>query len=98
MIILGQCDNTNWANPVRCTVVFLFGKFFFRFQGGKDGLDVYPAWANLGGGWTIMALDRWLRLGRLPRRYRRRAPEFLPITSGLLISVALTLFLWLVNR
>src|SRR3984893_10176211 len=98
LVILGQCDNTNWANPVRCTVVFLFGKFFFRFQGGKDGLDVYPSWANLGGGWTIMALDRWLRLGRLPRLYRRRAPEFLPITSGLLISVALTLFLWLVNR
>ena len=43
----------------------------------------------------------WLRLGRLPGDIvveRQNFTLYFPITSGLLISVALTLFLWLVNR
>jgi Protein of unknown function (DUF2905) len=43
----------------------------------------------------------WLRLGRLPGDIvveRKNFTLYFPITSGLLISVALTLFLWLVNR
>jgi hypothetical protein len=43
----------------------------------------------------------WLRLGRLPSDIvveRQNFTLYFPITSGLLISVALTLFLWLVNR
>jgi hypothetical protein len=42
----------------------------------------------------------WLRLGRLPGDIvveRQNFTLYFPITSGLLISVALTLFLWLVN-
>ena len=43
----------------------------------------------------------WLRLGRLPGDIvveRQNFTLYFPITSGLLIGVALTLFLWLVNR
>ena len=43
----------------------------------------------------------WLRLGRLPGDIvveRQNFTLYFPITSGLLISAALTLFLWLVNR
>jgi Protein of unknown function (DUF2905) len=43
----------------------------------------------------------WLRLGRLPGDIvveRQNFTRYFPITSVLLISVALTLFLWLVNR
>jgi Protein of unknown function (DUF2905) len=43
----------------------------------------------------------WLRLARLPGDIvveRQNFTLYFPITSGLLISVALTLFLWLVNR
>ena len=43
----------------------------------------------------------WLRLGRLPGDIvveHQNLTLYFPITSGLLISVALTLFLWLVNR
>jgi hypothetical protein len=43
----------------------------------------------------------WLRLGRLPGDIvveRQNFTLYFPITSGLLISVVLTLFLWLVNR
>jgi Protein of unknown function (DUF2905) len=43
----------------------------------------------------------WLRLGRLPGDIvveRQNFTLYFPITSGLLISVALTLFLWLGNR
>jgi Protein of unknown function (DUF2905) len=43
----------------------------------------------------------WLRLGRLPGDIvveRQNFTFYFPITTGLLISVALTLFLWLVNR
>ena len=43
----------------------------------------------------------WLRLGRLPGDIvveRQNFTLYFPVTSGLLISVALTLFLWLVNR
>ena len=43
----------------------------------------------------------WLRLGRLPGDIvveRQNFTLYFPITSGLLTSVALTLFLWLVNR
>ena len=43
----------------------------------------------------------WLRLGRLPGDIvveRQNFTLYFPITSGLVISVALTLFLWLVNR
>jgi len=43
----------------------------------------------------------WLRLGRLPGDIvveRQNFTLYFPITSALLISVALTLFLWLVNR
>jgi hypothetical protein len=43
----------------------------------------------------------WLRLGRLPGDIvveRQNFTFYFPITTGLLISVVLTLFLWLVNR
>jgi DUF2905 family protein len=43
----------------------------------------------------------WLRLGCLPGDIvveRQNFTLYFPITSGLLISVALTLFLWLVSR
>jgi Protein of unknown function (DUF2905) len=43
----------------------------------------------------------WLRLGRLPGDIvveRQNFTLYFPITSGLLISVALTLFIWLINR
>lgn len=43
----------------------------------------------------------WLRLGRLPGDIvveRQNFTLYFPITSGLVISVALTLFLWVVNR
>lgn len=45
-------------------------------------------------------IDR-LGLGRLPGDIIVERPNFtlyIPITTGLLISVAVTLFLWLVNR
>ena len=48
-----------------------------------------------------MALDRLAKLGRLPGDIvveRQNFTLYFPITSGLLISAALTLFLWLVNR
>jgi Protein of unknown function (DUF2905) len=47
-----------------------------------------------------MTLDR-CRLGRLPGDIvvqRQKFTLYFPITTGLLISVALTLFLWLVTR
>ena len=43
----------------------------------------------------------WLRLGRLPGDIvveHQNLTLYFPVTSGLLISVALTLLLWLVNR
>ncbi|MGH6629245.1 MAG: DUF2905 domain-containing protein [Burkholderiales bacterium] len=43
----------------------------------------------------------WLGLGRLPGDIAVERPNvtlYIPITTGLLISVAVTLFLWLVNR
>jgi Protein of unknown function (DUF2905) len=49
----------------------------------------------------IWPWNGWLRLGRLPGDIvveHKNFTLYFPITSGLLISVALTLFLWLINR
>jgi Protein of unknown function (DUF2905) len=43
----------------------------------------------------------WLRLGRLSGDIaleRQNFTLYVPITTGILISLALTLFFWLVNR
>ena len=48
--------------------------------------------------WPLMG---WLRLGRLPGDITIVRPGFtlyVPITTALLISVVLSLVLWLVNR
>ena len=68
---------------------------------GKLLLGVAAVLAILGG--LVLLADRfpWLRLGRLPGDVtveRERFRIYLPITTSLLVSLALSLLMWLLGR
>ena len=80
---------------------FFYEKIPFRVQGVKDVVGVDLAWTVLIAVGLLWPWIRWLGLGHLPGDIvveRKNFTLYVPIATGLLISVVLTLLFWVVNR
>jgi Protein of unknown function (DUF2905) len=90
------------ASPVGSVVAFLsLEGAFFQHLGAKNVADTHPPRTHPGGGWSTMAVDRRAPARASARRYRCPHQNFtfyFPVATGLLISVVLTLILWLAGR
>jgi hypothetical protein len=85
---------------VVCCGMSIWEKSFFGFREARVSRTFILVGIILVAVGLLWPWIGWLRLGRLPGDIvveRQNFTLYFPITSGLLISVALTLFLWLVN-
>ena len=97
----GWTGHVRWRLfPARRNTPIFIKSFLLRAQGAKDVADADPAWTTLIAIGLLWPWIGWLGLGHLPGDIvvgRKNFTLYVPIATGLLISVALTLLLWLVN-